>query len=98
MIRVIYRWRVAPENVNAFREIWRVTTNHIHDSVAGALGSVMLKSYEDESEVLTIARWESFESWKRFWGNADPKEMEAMHKLGKRVSAEVFEEFEDYTR
>ena len=58
----------------------------------------MLKSFENDTEVLTVAKWDSLESWKNFWGYKNPKEMEAMRKLGKRISAEVFEEIEDFTR
>jgi heme-degrading monooxygenase HmoA len=97
MVRVIYRWQVKSENFDEFKKIWSVTTNRIHESVAGAHGSFMLRSFENETEVLTIAKWDSLESWKNFWGNENPKEMEAMRKLGKRISAEVFEEIEDYT-
>lgn len=98
MVRIIYRWQVEPENFEKFKSIWSTTTNSIHESVEGALGSFLLRSYTDTTEVLTIAKWDSLESWKNFWGNAKPKEMEAMRKLGKRVSAEAFEEIEDYTR
>lgn len=98
MVRVIYRWQVKPEHFEEFKNLWRATTNRIHASVAGARGSFMLRSFDSETEVLTIARWDSLESWKSFWGNENPKEMEAMKKLGKRISAEVFEEIEDHTR
>jgi len=57
-----------------------------------------LKSFENENEVITIAKWGSLESWKDFFGNENPKEMEAMRKLGKRISVEAFEEVEDRTR
>lgn len=98
MVRVVYRWRVPPENFEAFKKIWRTTTNNIHKSVTGALGSFMLRSFENPTEVITIAKWESLESWKNFWGNKNPKEMEAMSKLGTRISAEAFEEIEDHTK
>ena len=98
MIRVIYRWEVEPENFEEFRETWRITTNKIHASVPGALGSFMLKGSERESEVLTVAKWDSFESWKKFWGNANPEEMGDMSELGKRISVEAYSEVEDHTR
>ncbi len=98
MIRVIYRWEVEPENFEKFRETWRVTTNQIHKSVPGALGSFMLKSHESELDVSTVAKWQSFESWEKFWGNTNPEEMGDMRKLGKRISVEVFSEIEDHTR
>ncbi len=98
MIRVIYHWKVEPENFEKFRETWRAATNQIHASVPGALGSFMLKGHESESEVLTVAKWESFESWEKFWGNTNPEEMDDMRKLGKRISVEAYSEIEDHTR
>lgn len=98
MIRVIYRWQVKSENYDQFKKIWSKATNHIHKSVSGAKGSFMLKSFEDETEILTIAKWNSLESWKNFWGNENPEQMKAMRELGKRISVEVFDEIEDYTR
>jgi len=98
MIRVIYRWQVVPENFEAFKKAWSATTNRIHASVPGALGSFMLQACESESEVLTVAKWDSIASWKQFWGNKNPQEMENMRKLGKRISVDAYEEIEDYTR
>ena len=98
MIRVVYRWQVAPQDFEQFKESWRSTTNHIHESVEGALGSFMLRSFEDESEVITVAKWDSLASWKKFWGNDNPKEMEGIRLLGRRISAEAFEEIEDHSR
>lgn len=52
MIRVIYKWRVEEEDFIAFKEIWTRTTNSIHEAVPGALGSFLLRSPEDKTEVL----------------------------------------------
>ena len=98
MIRVIYRWQVDPENFEEFKRVWSTTTNQIHKSVPGARGSFMLQACESASEVLTVARWDSLESWKAFWGNTNPEEMKAMRILGKRISVEAYDEIEDYTR
>ena len=98
MVRVIYRWQVAPQNFEQFRDTWRATTNHIHEAVPGAKGSFMLRSGEDPSVVLTVAKWDSLESWKDFWGTSNPEAMTAMKKLGNRISVEAFEEVEDHTR
>lgn len=97
MIRVVYRWKVDPENFEEFKRIWSATTNRIHESVSGAKGSFMLQACENDSEVLTVAKWDSLESWQTFWGNSNPEEMEKVRKLGERISAEVYEEIEDYT-
>jgi len=98
MVRVVYRWRVEPGQFPAFRHAWQNTTTRIHETVSGALGSFMLRSFEDRSEVTTIAKWENRESWERFWGQADPEEMRTMSALGERISAEVLEEIDDFTR
>jgi len=98
VFRVIYRWQVAPDNFDAFRDTWRATTNRIHETVPGALGSFMLRAHDDDSVVLTVAKWDSAESWQRFWGNADPTAMQKMRDLGTRVSVEAFDEIEDHTR
>lgn len=98
MIRVIYRWRVEPQNFDAFRNTWRETTNHIHDTVPGARGSFLLRSQDDGSSVLTIAKWDSMESWQRFFGEQNPAQMAAMRALGERVSVRAFEEVEDQTQ
>ena len=98
MIRVIYRWEVELENFEEFKTTWREATNRIHQSVPGALGSFMLQAHENESEILTIAKWESFEAWQRFWGNASPEQMETMRTLAKRVSVEAYDEVEDQTK
>ena len=98
MVRVNYRWNVAPENFEKFKQTWSATTNRIHESMPGALGSFMLRAHENESVVLTVAKWDSMESWKNFWGGSNPQEMEEMRKLGTRISVEAFEEIEDHTR
>ncbi|GAB4344884.1 MAG: hypothetical protein Kow006_01380 [Gammaproteobacteria bacterium] len=98
MVRVIYRWQVEPEQFEAFRSAWRRVTDQIHERVEGALGSALLRSCETESEVLTIAKWDSLAAWKRFWGAADPAQMQALRQHGIRLSAEAFEVIEDRTR
>jgi heme-degrading monooxygenase HmoA len=58
----------------------------------------MLRASDSDSEVLTVAKWDSAESWKKFWGRQNPEEMQEMRTLGKRVSVEAYEEIDDYTR
>jgi heme-degrading monooxygenase HmoA len=98
VIRVIYRWQVAPENFDEFQRTWSATTHRIHETVPGALGSFILRACEDGSEILTVAKWDCIESWRSFWGNKNPKEMEQMRKLGQQISVEAYDEIEDYTR
>ncbi|MEM7358952.1 MAG: antibiotic biosynthesis monooxygenase [Pseudomonadota bacterium] len=98
MVRVVYRWLVAPENFEEFQNSWRSTTNKIHKTVPGAQGSFLLKSCEDSSQVVTIAKWDCLQSWKDFWGDKNPKQMKGMTLLAERVSVEVFEEIDDQSR
>ncbi|MBW7470805.1 antibiotic biosynthesis monooxygenase family protein [Marinobacter sp. F4218] len=89
---------VAPDNFEAFKETWRATTNCIHETVPGALGSFMPRASESAEEILTLARWESLDSWRKFWQGQNKKQMEGMRQLGKRLSVECYEEVEDHTR
>ena len=98
MIRVIYRWKVSPENREQFTNAWRQTTNLIHQMVDGANGSILMTSLNNKSEMITMAKWSSLEEWKQFWGNANPKELYKLNQLAERLSVEVFEEVEDQTK
>ena len=98
MIRVIYEWSVPKENFAEFEKVWMQTTNNIHETVNGALGSFMLKSHEEPTKVLTIAKWDSLESWQAFWGNQNPEAMQTMRTLGERINAHAYEERADFTR
>jgi len=98
MVRVIYRWKVKEKNFEEFRKIWDKTTNSIHENVDGALGSFMLRGSEDNQEVLTIAKWDSIESWKKFFEGSNPTQMQGMRELGERISVEVFDEVDDFTK
>ncbi len=98
MIRVFYRWEVKPENFKTFKDVWRTTTINIHNMVDGAHGSVLMVDAEHRSTVITMAKWDSIDVWKEFWGNSNPQEMYKMNQLAKRVSVEVFEEIEDQTQ
>ncbi len=98
MIRIIYSWKVKPENLEHFIETWKRTTNKIHETVEGARGSFMLQNDEDNSAIKTIARWDSLDDWKQFWQEGKPGQMGSMHDLGKRVSVEIFREVDDFTR
>ena len=97
MIRIIYHWKVPPENLEQFVATWKQTTNKIHREVKGARGSFMLKGKADPTDIKTIARWDALEDWKAFWQESKPGQMQQMHQLGERVSVEVFEEVDDFT-
>ena len=98
MVRVIYKWKVVPENFEAFQKTWTATTNRIHETVKGAQGSFLLRATENKSEVLTIAKWDSLEDWKSFFANQNPESMQAMRNLGDRIAVEAYEEIEDHTK
>ncbi len=97
MLKVIYEWRVAPENTEEFRALWARVTDQIHASTPGAMGSSMLRSVEDPAVILTVAKWSSYDAWKGFFGDSNPVLMKAMRALGERVSVNAYEEVEDRT-
>ncbi len=97
MLRVVYEWRVAPEDTEQFRALWARVTDQIHASTPGAMGSSMLRSVEDPSVILTVAKWTSYAAWKDFFGDSNPELMKAMRALGERVSVNAYEELEDRT-
>ena len=98
MIRIIYSWKVAPEKLDVFIEIWKKTTNKIHKEVKGARGSFMLQNEADNGLIKTIARWDSLDDWKNWWKDRTPDQMQSMHDLGERLSVEIFREVDDFTR
>lgn len=72
VIRVVCRWKVKEEDFTSFQEVWSRTTSKIHETVPGALGSFMLRNPEDKTEVITVAKWDSVERWRAFWGSENP--------------------------
>ncbi|WP_259346356.1 hypothetical protein [Vibrio diabolicus] len=54
MFRVVYEWRVPSEKMDEFQNILRSTTDSIHQSVDGAFGSFMLRSYDVPEKVLIL--------------------------------------------
>ncbi|ELP4436169.1 antibiotic biosynthesis monooxygenase [Vibrio vulnificus] len=104
MFRVIYEWRVPVDKMDEFQKVWRSTTDSIHHTVEGALGSFMLNSIEKPEKVLTIAKWRSRQDWELFWENSNPEKMQKMQKMQKmreiaeRISVESFDEIEDRTK
>ena len=97
MIRIIYSWKVPPDNLEPFIDTWKRTTNKIHNKVKGARGSFMLQNPKDPQEIKTIARWDSLADWELFWQAGNHRQMQTMHDLGERVAVEIFKEIDDFT-
>jgi len=73
------------------------TTTAIRETTLGARGSVLLQSQTDPTIFTTIARWDRHEDWHAFWEDSARTEMDEMHSLAERLSADAFEEIADYT-
>lgn len=97
MIRVIYRWKVEAGKEEQFRAAWKKATTTIRDQNPAARGSFFLQNHQDPTELLTVARWDSFEDWQAFWKGSPPADMQPMRQLAELVSSESFEEIEDHT-
>ena len=98
MIRIIYRWRVDPENLSRFESVWRNMTRSIHADVAGALGSFCLQELEDPTTVLTVALWESEAQWRAFMGDSDKApRMSPLHEIAEQLTATPYKQLGDET-
>ena len=97
MIRVIYRWKVQHGEEEKFKTAWAKATTTIRASTDGARGSLLLRSCQDPTEFITIARWSRIEDWKAFWDGSIPSSMQQMHTLAQRLSVEAYDEVEDHT-
>lgn len=97
MFSVIYKWFVEPEKFDDFRLVWSDTTELIHETVEGAMGSKLFRSASDERIVITIARWRSLAEWRSFWEDSSPSQMKGMNLLAEKVSVEVYEDIVDRT-
>lgn len=98
MFRVIYEWLVPQENLEEFKIVWARTTDSIHQSINGAMGSVMLQASDNSLRIFTIAKWKSKEDWEVFFENRNPQKMLEMRQLAERISVQSFYEIEDRTR
>lgn len=97
MIRVMYRWTVEPDQQAEFKATWRNTTRAIHRDVAGALGSMCLRSIDRPDEMITIATWQTEQQWRAFIEDAKHQSMKGLHALGSLISAEPYAEVGDET-
>ena len=98
MIRVIYKWRVDPENLEKFESTWRDMTRSIHATVDGALGSFCLQEVDDPSTVLTVALWENEAQWRAFMGDSEKAPlMKSLHEIAEQISATPYKQLGDET-
>ncbi|MFL7867158.1 antibiotic biosynthesis monooxygenase [Vibrio cincinnatiensis] len=83
---------------NKMQKVWSSTTDSIHRTVEGAIGSFMLHSFDKPEKVLTIAKWHSRQDWELFWENSNPEKMQKMREIAERISVESFDEIEDRSK
>lgn len=70
MVRVLYRWRVAPARHQQFVTWWHDGTVRIRESQPGVLGSTLCRPSDDADVFVGIARWESRAAVEAFWARA----------------------------
>lgn len=97
MIRVVYRWKVAPEHQAEFEATWQKTTRAIHENVEGALGSICLRAIDSPGEMITIATWQTEHQWRSFIREAKQQSMSGLHALATLVSTTPYFEVGDET-
>ncbi|HLN43707.1 MAG TPA: antibiotic biosynthesis monooxygenase [Acidimicrobiales bacterium] len=91
VIRVIYRWEVAPDAAADFRRWWHEGTLGIRRDRVGALGSTLLRSRDDPGTFVGVARWRSSEDLEAFWAAAGG----AAFPRAELTSVEVLDELDD---
>ncbi len=91
MIRVIYRWTVAPEAAADFRAWWHEGTMAIRRDRAGALGSALLRSEVDPDAFVGVARWRSKTDLEAFWAAAGG----STFPHAELTSVEILDELDD---
>lgn len=92
MVFIIYEWSVAREREQQFLKVWSETTQAIHRSVDGALGSFCLGAVNEPETIKTIAKWESLEQWESFIQTAKAESMKGLHDIGTLISSRAFNE------
>lgn len=97
MIRVLYRWTVAPEDREDFIARWQQATRAIHETTAGALGSFCLGAIDKQDELMTIALWRSEAEWRAFMPKARTGPMAVLHRIGTLQSATPYDQLGDET-
>lgn len=93
MIRVLYRWQVAPEAAEGFLTWWHEGTVHIRSTSSGARGSTLLRAQEDPAIFVDVASWDSLDALVAFRQAARILSFEGADLQG----MEVFEELDDLT-
>jgi len=74
-MRVIYRWRMDESRMSDFAAWWHEGTLRIRSTQAGAMGSTLLRTTDDDAVGLVgIARWESKAQLVAFWERMSPLE------------------------
>lgn len=89
MFAVIYQWKVAPGDEQAFLEAWEALTHRLRDE-RGALGSRLHRS--DDGRFVAYAQWPDRQAWEdsRAAGPVD-------ETLSARMESIVEERFEPIT-
>lgn len=104
MIRVVYRWTVAPGQEDAFVTAWREVTAILRAQVGGARGSLLLRDPEAPQEFTAVARWTSRAALLAFRAGPPPEDQAlARHAavmraaVVRRSEVVVLDELEDLT-
>ena len=93
MVRVLYRWRVAPGRHEQFVSWWHHGTVRIRERQPGALGSTLCRTSDDAESFVGIARWESRTAVEAFWAQATGDGFDG----AVLESIEVLDELDDLT-
>jgi heme-degrading monooxygenase HmoA len=100
MIRVLYSYQIKPGREKEFIDAWNRVTRTARTTAKGSRGSLLLRDLNDSQQYLAVARWQSFDEFKRFHdvglaGSEAAKTMNAT--LDSPVALQIVEEINDLT-
>lgn len=87
MYVAVYRWRVASQDDEQFRQAWKEITLYARNN-CGSLGSALLK-HSDGSWV-AIAKWPNKEAMNKCWENMPQNKL----SISEKMHATIVEKFE----
>lgn len=93
MVRVVYRWKVRPEDRQAFTSTWADATDDFQSG--GAQAVHLMRSQQDAAVFAAIVDWPTAETWQAFLRQirrSTPRGLRALTHLGELIAADSFED------
>lgn len=93
MVRVVYRWKVRPEDRQAFVAAWADATGDFE--AGGAQAVHLMRSQQDAGIFAAIVDWATAEVWQDFLRQirrSTPRGLRALTRLGELIAADSYDD------